>query len=49
MILLTVNEGKSEVTEEITEKVIDLLQWQLKIRREVDPIDAEGSIAKMEK
>jgi hypothetical protein len=48
MILLTVNEGKSEVTEETTLKVIDLLQWQLKIRREVDPIDAEGSIAKVE-
>ena len=48
MILLTVNEGLEEVTEETAIKVIELLQWQLKIRREVDPIDAEGSIAKME-
>lgn len=48
MILLTVNGGQSEVTEETASKVVDLLQWQLKVRREVDPIDAEGSIARME-
>lgn len=48
MILLTVNQGDWEVTEETVSKVVELLQWQLKIRREVDPIDAEGSIAKME-
>jgi hypothetical protein len=48
MILLTVNEGWKEVTEETAAKVVELLQWQLKVRREVDPIDAEGSIARME-
>ncbi len=48
MILLTVNEGRSEVTEDIVRRVVKLLEWQLTVRREVDPIDAEGSIARME-
>lgn len=48
MILLTVNEMKLEVTRETAQNVVDLLRWQLAVRREVDPIDAEGSIAKME-
>lgn len=48
MILLAVNEGKLVVTKEIALNVVELLQWQLEIRREVDPIDAETSIARTE-
>ena len=48
MILLTVNEGRQAVTEETASNVVDLLQWQLEVRREVDPIDAETSIARTE-
>jgi len=48
MILLAINEGKTKIDKDIVSKVVNLLEWQLKVRREVDPIDAEGSIARME-
>lgn len=48
MILLTVNAGKVEVDEEITQDVIDLMNWQLQARRLHDPIDADSAIAKIE-
>lgn len=48
MILLAVNAGKVEVDEEITQDVIDLMNWQLEARRLHDPIDADSAIAKIE-
>lgn len=48
MILLSVNEAKTEVDYGIMEKVITLCEWQLEIRRELDPIDAENTIAGLE-
>ncbi|MGD0276154.1 MAG: hypothetical protein ABSB79_08875 [Syntrophales bacterium] len=48
MILFCVNEGKTEITADIAERVISLLDWQLRVRQEYDPIDAEGKIARME-
>jgi hypothetical protein len=48
MPLLAVNELKSEVDEEIVRKVIALANWQLEVRREYDPIDADNKTAAME-
>ena len=48
MLLLTVNEGKTEIDYDIVEKTIAILTWQLEVRRELDPIDAENNIAKLE-
>lgn len=48
MILLAVNDSQTRITPEIVSKVIKLLHWQLEIRRDLDPIDAEGTIARME-
>lgn len=48
MIVLSVNEGELTIKPDIAERVIRLLQWQLEIRRECDPVDAENNIAKME-
>jgi hypothetical protein len=48
MILLSVNEGYSSVNAEIVKKVINLLRWQLQVRRLCDPIDAESKTAKVE-
>jgi hypothetical protein len=48
LILLAINENRNEVTPDITQRVIDLLEWQLEIRKMLDPIDAETLIAKIE-
>ena len=48
MNLLAINELKKEVDEEIIEKVIQLMNWQLEMRKLYDPIDADSNIAKME-
>lgn len=48
MILLTINKGQTRITRDIVSHVISLLRWQMEIRRELDPVDAEGSIASME-
>ncbi|MGA2465499.1 MAG: DUF3987 domain-containing protein [Thermodesulfobacteriota bacterium] len=48
LILLAVNEGRDRITSDITQKVIELLDWQLEVRRELDPIDCETLIAKIE-
>ncbi len=48
MILFAINEGKDRITADIISRVVDLLRWQLDIRRELSPIDAEGAIAHME-
>jgi hypothetical protein len=48
MPLLAINEDKDEVDEEIVLKVIQLCDWQFRVRKEHDPIDADTMIAKME-
>ena len=48
MPLLAVNEFKNEIDTEIIEKVIDLANWQLEVRRLHDPVDAENKVAKLE-
>jgi hypothetical protein len=48
MLLLAVNESKTEIDEEIVEKAIALADWQLAMRRQYDPIDAETKVAAME-
>jgi hypothetical protein len=46
--ILAVNEGKDVVEIDIVRKAIALANWQLEVRKEIDPIDADNSIAKME-
>jgi len=48
IVLLTINEHQNQVTADIVQKVIDLLSWQLEVRKLQDPIDAETLIAKIE-
>jgi hypothetical protein len=48
MILLTLNQGKTEVDAEVVKDVIFLLNWQYDVRQELDPIDADSKIAAME-
>jgi len=48
MILFAINEGRDWITADVVSRVVDLLRWQLDIRRELSPIDAEGVIARME-
>jgi hypothetical protein len=48
MVLFCANENKAKVTPDITERVVSLLEWQYKVRKEYDPIDAEGKVARVE-
>jgi hypothetical protein len=48
MGLLTINELKPFIDEEIVTKVITLCDWQFQARRQYDPIDADTAMAKME-
>jgi hypothetical protein len=48
MIILAANEKQKSISAEIARQVVTLLRWQLDIRRECDPVDAENNIAKME-
>lgn len=48
MALFAINDNKKEIDEETIEKVIQLCNWQLIVRRLHDPIDAENTIARME-
>jgi hypothetical protein len=48
MLLLAANEGKDVVDAEIVKKAIVLADWQLEVRKELDPIDADNAVAKME-
>jgi hypothetical protein len=48
MGLLAVNEFLTEITPEIVQQAIDLMDWQLKIRKRHDPINADNIMAKME-
>ena len=48
MSLLAINELRNRVDEEIVEKVITLCDWQLRVRKVHDPVDADNVVAKME-
>jgi hypothetical protein len=48
MILFCINEGRTKINYDIVERVIKLLDWQLMVREENQPIDAEGKVAKLE-
>ena len=48
MPLMAINEGKTQVDSETVTKVLDLVDWQLGVRRLHDPIDADNEIARME-
>ena len=46
--MLAVNDYKTEIDEETVEKALALVDWQLEVRRDHDPIDAETKVAKIE-
>ena len=48
MGLLAVNEFLTEITPEIVHKATVLMDWQLKVRKLHDPINADNIMAKME-
>jgi len=48
MVMLGATTGKTVVDEEIADAVITLLRYQLDVRRECDPVDAENTIAGLE-
>jgi len=48
MVLLSINNYQTEIDKNIVKDVIDLCNWQLKIRQQFDPIDADSNIAKLE-
>lgn len=48
MGLLAVNDLKPSIDEETVRKVIDLCDWQLRVRRCYDPIDADSVVARLE-
>jgi hypothetical protein len=47
-LLLAVSCQKPEIDAEVMTAVVALLGWQLDVRRECDPIDADNDIARME-
>ena len=48
MTLFCINEGQSQVTGDIAKRVVTVLEWQRRVREEHDPIDAEGTVARVE-
>jgi len=48
MALFFINEGKDRIEREMVERVIQVLNWQLQVREEFQPLDAEGRLAKLE-
>lgn len=48
LLLFAINEGRDRVTEDIVDRVVELLNWQFDVRKELAPIDAETRIAKLE-
>lgn len=48
MSLLAVNDLKSEVDRDTVEKVVRMCDWQLEVRKQYDPIDADNKVARME-
>ena len=48
MLLLAVSAGRTVIDEDLVSRVIALLHYQLELRRECDPIDADNTIAALE-
>jgi hypothetical protein len=48
MGLLAVNELKRIIDIDIVKKAISLCDWQLRVRKEYDPLDADSAIGRME-
>ena len=48
MPLIALSDGKTQVDSETVIKVLNLMDWQLGVRRQYDPIDADNEIARME-
>ena len=48
MCLLALNEQKDAIDIDTANDVIDLIDWEFKVRQMYDPIDADNSTAKME-
>lgn len=48
MLLLAVSTGRRVVDEQIAVAAVELLDYQLAVRRESDPVDAENAIAALE-
>ena len=48
MLLLATSSGKHCIDADLVRRVIALLQYQLDVRRECDPVDADNVVASME-
>lgn len=48
MLLFTVNEAKTVIDVAIVEGVIELVEWQHRVRQQYDPIDVDNESAKIE-
>lgn len=48
MLLLAANDRRETIEADIVRDAIDLVEWQLQMRRLHDPIEAEGAVARME-
>ena len=48
MLLLAATSGQTVIGEPLVAGVVDLLRYQLEVRRESDPVDAENTVAAME-
>ena len=48
MILMAINDGKQMIDAEVVEKVIQLCDWQLDIRKSLSPIDGDNAAAILE-
>ncbi len=46
--VLAINDKKTQIDKETVEKAIVISNWQLEVRKELDPIDADNVVAKME-
>lgn len=47
-LLLAVNEKRESIDTDIVRKVISILHWELGVRKQYDPIDADSALAIME-
>jgi hypothetical protein len=48
MVILAVNDFRTSVDAEIVQKVVSIMNWQLRVRQQLDPIDADNQGAKVE-
>jgi hypothetical protein len=48
LLLLAVSTGRDVIDEDLVERVVALLHYQLELRRECDPVDADNTIAALE-